>query len=76
MHEPRLNFERQINALAAELGYKLSLMEIQLYVAKLEKFGLRAFAHACLAFRESDYLQGTFPSINEFENQIQKIGYA
>lgn len=63
----RALFERQIYSLADELTYKLTLDEIHTYLDRLEKYGLKKFAMACLDFRYKDYPKGTFPSVDQFE---------
>lgn len=72
MQETAMLFERQINSLASELGYPLTLVEIQLYVTKLQQYGLKKFATACLEFRQLGYKYGSFPSIEEFESLMLK----
>lgn len=72
--ELRMLFEKQLNALACELGYKIPQVELDLMIEKLGHYGLRRLAEACLILRERAVLGGEFPTIADFQDVIQSFG--
>lgn len=74
MAELRMLFEKQLNALASELGHKIAQVELDLMIEKLGHFGLRRLSEACLILREQAVPNGQFPTIAEFEDVIHSFG--